>query len=105
MAELPPVLAAIYERDNGRCRLCDKELKPNPKDCVANLVVPAEQGGPDEFFNLQLCCSSCDKQRGKLSNREYEQRLYTKNRKAWEAMRRAQARHQTTTVFAPHRGW
>lgn len=102
MPELSPLLIAVFERDNGRCRLCDKQLKLNSKDCKINLVTPADQGGPEEFFNLQLSCPSCDKQRGKLSNLEYEQHLYTKNQKAWEAYRRAQGRPKmisTASIF------
>ena len=103
MAEVSPLLAEVFERDNGRCRLCDKELKLNPKSCRVNHVVPVEQGGPDELFNIQLSCPSCDQQRGRLSNLDYEQQLYTKNRKAWESYRKAQGRRQITTTISPFR--
>lgn len=103
MAEVSPLLAAIYERDNGRCRLCDRELKLNSKDCRLNHVVPVDLGGPDEFFNIQLSCSSCDQQRGRLSNLDYERQLYSKNRKAWENYRRAQGRRQTLSTTSPFR--
>jgi 5-methylcytosine-specific restriction endonuclease McrA len=101
MSEPSALLVAIYERDNGRCRLCDKELKLKSKECKLNHVVPVEQGGPDEIFNLQLSCESCDKQRGKRSNLEYEQYLYEKNRKAWGAYRRAQGRPRLITTASP----
>lgn len=90
--------AAIYDRDNGRCRLCDKSLKLGSRECRINYVIPLEQGGPDEYFNLQLSCESCDKDRGQLSNSEYEEYLYSKNRKRWDAFRKAQGRRQTTVT-------
>lgn len=92
MAEPSALLVAVFERDNGRCRLCDRPLKLNSKECRVVLILPVEQGGPDEVFNMQLCCESCDRQRGRMSNLEYEKHLYTRNRKGWEALRRAQGR-------------
>ena len=98
------LLAAVYERDNGRCRLCDKSLKLNARECRMNYVVPTEQGGPDEYFNLQLSCDSCDTERGQRSNAEYEEYLYAKNRKRWDAFRRAQGRQQTIVVGYAYSG-
>ena len=96
MPEPSALLVAVYERDNGRCRLCDKSLKLGSRECGINYVIPPEQGGPDEYYNLQLSCESCDKERGPRSNGEYEEYLYVKNRKRWEAFRKAQGRQQTT---------
>jgi len=101
MSEPSALLVAVYERDNGRCRLCDRELKLKVKDCRVSHAVPMEQGGPDELFNLQLTCEPCEKQRGHMSNLEYEKHLYAKNRKAWEAYRRAQGRPRVTTTASP----
>jgi 5-methylcytosine-specific restriction endonuclease McrA len=92
------LLRAVFERDNGRCRLCDKQLKADSRECRLNHVIPVEQGGPDEYFNLQLTCDKCERERGPRSNAEYEEYLYSKNRKSWEAFRRAQGRQQTSKI-------
>jgi 5-methylcytosine-specific restriction endonuclease McrA len=104
MAEPSALLVAVFARDNGRCRLCDRELKLKSKDCKVNLILPLEQGGPDEFYNMQLCCASCEKQRGQMSNLEYEKHLYSRNRKGWEALRRAQGRPAASGPNSPS-GW
>ena len=104
MSEPSAVLIAVYERDNGRCRLCDRELKLKVKDCRISYALPLDQGGLEDLYNMQLCCESCEKQRGRMSNLEYEKHLYARNRKAWESYRRAQGRPRSTGSSLPV-GW
>lgn len=49
---------ALYERDKGRCYICDKAvpLKGTPFDHI----VPLARGGQHTSDNLRLCCRSCN---------------------------------------------
>lgn len=58
----------IYDRDGGRCRMCQRELSFAPNSFDIDHIVPISLGGPDTPANLQLSCRRCN--RKKWSNLE-----------------------------------
>lgn len=58
----------IYERDEGRCRGCHKELENKPHGFQIDHIVPISLGGPDTPANVQLMCAKCN--RAKWANLE-----------------------------------
>jgi 5-methylcytosine-specific restriction endonuclease McrA len=62
-------LAELFERDNGRCKLCGCELSmttkwPHPKTPTRDHVIPLSKGGTHERSNLQLACAECNVRKG-----------------------------------------
>jgi Restriction endonuclease len=62
-------LAEIFERDNGRCKICGFELSmdtkwPHPRTPTRDHVVPLSKGGKHERSNLQLACAECNIRKG-----------------------------------------
>ena len=60
---------AVFERDNGRCRRCGKELylNKNGKEKVKGKmkshmhhIIQRCEGGKDELNNLMLTCWPCE---------------------------------------------
>lgn len=58
----------IFERDEGRCRGCRKELVNEPHGFQIDHIVPISLGGPDTPANVQLMCAKCN--RAKWANLE-----------------------------------
>jgi hypothetical protein len=58
----------IYDRDGGRCRLCNIALPYGPNAFHLDHIVPIVLGGPDIPANVQLACQPCN--RSKWANLE-----------------------------------
>lgn len=51
----------IFDRDGGRCRICDKELdRDGHRSFAIDHIVPIKLDGPDIPANLQLLCPPCN---------------------------------------------
>lgn len=48
----------IYERDKGRCQLCQKRLAFS--SVTIDHIVPISLGGADAPYNVQIACLSCN---------------------------------------------
>lgn len=48
----------IYQKDNGKCYLCGKELLYS--EMTLDHVIPLAKGGADCMENLRCCCSNCN---------------------------------------------
>lgn len=51
----------IYDRDGGRCRLCNIDLPYGPNAFHLDHIVPIFLGGPDIPSNVQLACQPCNR--------------------------------------------
>ena len=51
----------IYDRDGGKCRICNAELPYAPNAFHLDHIVPLSLGGPDTPANLQLTCPGCNR--------------------------------------------
>lgn len=59
-AQIPSsVQRAVFERDGGRCVLCDSEA-----DLQFDHIVPHSKGGGDQEDNLRLLCRDCNLKKG-----------------------------------------
>lgn len=55
------VAIEVWIRDEGRCRYCDRELKPNEVEIDHHH--PRALGGTDDVENLRLSCIPCNRQK------------------------------------------
>ncbi len=60
----------VFQRDGGRCRYCRKKLRY--PQATLDHYVPVSRGGPDDCFNLVLCCRYCNKVKGSGIPAHYE---------------------------------
>ncbi|MFZ5351292.1 MAG: HNH endonuclease [Bacillota bacterium] len=60
----------IFERDHGKCRFCQKELKPDK--CTLDHYLPKSDGGPESSCNLVLSCKKCNRLKGGRTPEDYE---------------------------------
>ena len=54
-----PSKSAIYKRDGNKCQYCGAT-----KHLTIDHVIPRSKGGGDNWFNLCVCCSSCNTKKG-----------------------------------------
>jgi 5-methylcytosine-specific restriction endonuclease McrA len=52
---------SIFERDNYKCQLCDKDLSNLPNDRIIDHKIPLSKLGSNRIENLWLLCGDCDK--------------------------------------------
>ena len=64
-------LIRIFNRSDGRCLYCGRELtfSAHQNFCqrgtwVVDRFIPTEQGGPDEFTNWVASCPACSYEKG-----------------------------------------
>ena len=70
-------LAAILEREDGRCFYCLKVL--SEETCVLDHVVATVQGGDNSFLNIVACCHDCNSNKGEHDVREFLRTLYRRS--------------------------
>lgn len=51
----------VFDRDRGRCYMCDRRLKPG---WHIEHVVPISAGGPDTLENVRASCPRCNLRKG-----------------------------------------
>ena len=56
------IKARIWERDNGKCAICDLDLNVHPKLATLGHRVDQVCGGSDADINLDLQCRQCNSQ-------------------------------------------
>lgn len=54
-----PSKSAIYKRDANKCQYCG-----STKHLTIDHIIPKSKGGGDTWFNLCVCCSSCNTKKG-----------------------------------------
>ncbi len=97
----------IHERDKGVCYFCGKELPL--KKVTLDHYLPKSKGGPDDTFNLVLCCKSCNKLKKSSIPEDYEQIMIQNLKKAVEdrkiTSKRLGIKHEELIkiVYAVHR--
>lgn len=77
MLKAPPLKRseafAIFNRDNGRCKLCNSRVKfgglnVSPYETISSgavdHVIPRARGGRNDPNNLQLTCRTCNSRKG-----------------------------------------
>jgi len=47
---------------DSRCLSCGAEL--TMETATIDHVIPQSKGGPDEFYNMQVLCASCNQEKG-----------------------------------------
>ncbi len=52
----------IYDRDKGRCYLCNKHL--TLKEMHLDHIIPIRKGGGSEMTNLAVSCPTCNRSKG-----------------------------------------
>lgn len=62
-------LAALFDRDRGRCGVCGEEVEralkhPDPKSASVDHVVPLSKGGEHSYANTQLAHLDCNRRKG-----------------------------------------
>lgn len=55
----PEARAAVYERDNYRCRIC-----ASTEDLTIDHVKPLSKGGSNKRSNMQTLCRDCNQDKG-----------------------------------------
>jgi 5-methylcytosine-specific restriction endonuclease McrA len=55
-------LLVVFERDNWRCGICGKKVKP--KDASLDHIIPLAQGGKHEYANVQCAHKRCNFSKG-----------------------------------------
>lgn len=58
----PGLRRAVYERDNGVCRYCGRQLGSD--SFTIDHVFPVAKGGGDEESNLVVACRPCNSSKG-----------------------------------------
>ena len=66
----------IIERDGLRCVYCGIYLLT--KEVNLDHVVPESKGGSTSYENLQVTCGKCNREKGILSESEFENKLRTR---------------------------
>ena len=61
----------IYFRDRGSCYYCGKRL--TLKNCTLDHYLPRSKMGPNEIFNIVLCCKTCNKEKGEEVFKDWPQ--------------------------------
>lgn len=64
--------AAIYDRDGGRCQLCQEKVRRHgpfysptlPTPAAVDHIFPRSRGGRTTPNNLRLLCTTCNAQKG-----------------------------------------
>ncbi len=54
---------AVFARDEGRCQYCGCGL--TKREFTLDHVVPRCQGGITEWHNIVVCCTDCNRKKGK----------------------------------------
>ena len=59
----------VFKRDNWRCQMCNKKLKPqnkipNPLAPTIDHIKPLSKGGSHTYQNIQLACYRCNCKKG-----------------------------------------
>jgi CRISPR/Cas system Type II protein with McrA/HNH and RuvC-like nuclease domain len=60
----------IYERDDRKCRFCQRELLF--RKISLDHYLPKSKKGPDDLYNLVLCCKKCNKLKKNRTPSDYE---------------------------------
>ena len=64
----------VYEMCGGSCAKCHTELNPFPGDpdsMDVDRIIPVSLGGPDDLWNLQPLCASCNRSKGASESIDY----------------------------------
>jgi 5-methylcytosine-specific restriction endonuclease McrA len=51
----------VYDRDKGRCYMCDRRLAPG---WHIEHVIPLARGGTDTLDNVRASCPRCNRRKG-----------------------------------------
>lgn len=71
---IPPRLRTrVIDRDGLRCVFCGVDLLKN--EVHLDHVIPESQGGPTSYDNLQVTCGKCNREKGVLTESEFENKL------------------------------
>ena len=73
---LRPNRKNIYNRDDGICSYCNKNL--HYSDATIDHVFPRSRGGEDTWDNLTLSCASCNIKKGNRTPAEAGMRVRSK---------------------------
>ncbi len=60
----------IYERDGRKCHFCRKEL--SFRQISLDHYLPRSMNGPDDIYNMVLCCKKCNKYKKNRIPSDYE---------------------------------
>ena len=63
----------IYNRANGKCVLCGKEIKINKM--TIDHIIPLSMGGADEMSNMQCTCYACNQFKSNILPEQFEQKI------------------------------
>lgn len=60
----------LFKKQKGRCVYCGKKFEY--RELQIEHKIPVSRGGPiDDPKNIQLACSTCNKQKGTMTDEEY----------------------------------
>lgn len=83
--------SSIYERDNGQCQYCLKNL--TKQDATLDHIIPKSRGGKNNWNNVVLCCKKCNDKKGSRTPQEADMSLISRPKKpAWVAVKFGKAR-------------
>lgn len=94
-------LSKLYERQNGKCCFCSREMwlqseatdaDNKPKAFMATLdhIQTQNSGGSDSLRNLAAACAACNNDRGSMDFHEFLK--LRKDEAVWQAYRKEQSR-------------
>jgi len=69
----------VIDRDGPRCVFCGLDLELS--EIHLDHVIPESQGGPTSYHNLQVSCGKCNREKGVLTEAEFEKRLRERARR------------------------
>lgn len=78
MTITPTMRNEVFLMCNGTCARCHSELVPfagEPNSLDVDHIVPRSYGGPDELWNLQPLCATCNRAKGDSEAHDYRPRL------------------------------
>ena len=70
----PKILENIFIESEGFCFYCGKEISIDQFEI--DHAIPVCKGGTNDRENLRICCISCNRRKGKLTDSEYFMKIH-----------------------------